>query len=110
MTTHQIDLEKYRTPRSKIFTGRDRGLEVRELSKIDELVNQYDNIEIIIPDTLYAINPSFFEEFLVNIVKALGEKDFYNKVVFRNNSSFNYVIALKEAITRILRKKTALDK
>ena len=43
MATVTIDLEKYRSVdkqtkyKSKVFTGRDRGIDVREESKIDEL-------------------------------------------------------------------------
>ena len=43
MKTNIINLENYRTQlgnvKSKVFTGRDRGLDVREKSHIDELFN-----------------------------------------------------------------------
>ena len=73
-----INLEDFRAKEgnriSKVFTGRDRGKYVREKSRIDELEKQYDEITIIIPDQIYSINPSFFEEFLVNVVKNLGKE------------------------------------
>ena len=33
----KINLEDFRTKGSKVFTGRDRGIEVRNLSKINEV-------------------------------------------------------------------------
>lgn len=104
-----IDLEVFRTPKSKIFTGRDRGEQVREDSKIDTLYKQFDTIEIIIPENLFSINPSFFEELFVNVVKDLGEEGFYRKFTFTNNGNYSYEKPLKEAISRILRENTALD-
>ena len=63
MDSKIINLEDYRTPKSKVFTGRDRGERVRLDSNIDLLADENEIIKIIIPDNLYSINPSFFEEF-----------------------------------------------
>ncbi|MDN3724967.1 DUF4325 domain-containing protein [Aequorivita sp. SDUM287046] len=106
---NQIRLEDYRTPKAKIFTGRDRGIQVREDSKIDKLEEEFSIIEFIIPTNLYSINPSFFEELFVNVVTKLGERGFYDKFKFINEGNYNYQKPLDEAVTRILRKKTALD-
>jgi len=61
-----INLEDFRAKDghkiSKVFTGIDRGLYVREQSKIDEIEQSYDEVKIIIPNNIYSINPSFFEE------------------------------------------------
>ncbi|PIE49072.1 MAG: DUF4325 domain-containing protein [Flavobacteriales bacterium] len=108
--TNKINLEDFRTPKAKIFTGRDRGEQVRKDSKIDEIEQKHDSVEFIIPDNLYSINPSFFEELFVNVVTKLGEQGFYKKFNFINNGNYNYEKPLKEAISRILREKTALDK
>ena len=70
----KILLENHRTKGSKIFTGRDRGKFVRQESKIDELEKCNYEIIIVIPDNLYSINPSFFEELFVNVVSKLGKK------------------------------------
>jgi hypothetical protein len=111
MKVATIDLEKYRTEGAKVFTGRDRGIEVRQKSKIDELELNSDSVEIIIPETIRSINPSFLEEFLVNVVSKLKEEGFRNKFRFVNKSS-RYKIEedLIEAIDRILRNDTALTK
>lgn len=108
--TNTIELENFRTPKAKIFTGRDRGEQVRKDSKIDEIESKYEIVEFIIPANLYSINPSFFEELFVNVVEKLGEERFYQKFNFTNQGKYNYEKPLKEAISRILREKTALDK
>lgn len=94
---------------SKVFTGRDRGEEVREKSKIDEIYDKYKNITIIIPKGTFSITPSFLEEFFVNIVKKYGTEEFRKNIHIVDNG---YVITaqLDEAIDRILQRKTALDK
>ena len=47
-----INLEDFRAKDghkiSKVFTGRDRGLYVREQSKIDEIEQSYDEVKIFI--------------------------------------------------------------
>ncbi len=108
-----INLEDFRAKEgdriSKVFTGRDRGKYVREKSRIDELETQYDEIIIIIPDQIYSINPSFFEEFLVNVVKKLGKEKFLSKFKFKTDGDYEYDMPLNQAIDRILKTQTAID-
>lgn len=108
-----INLEDYRAKDenriSKVFTGRDRGKYVREKSRIDELETQYENVTIIIPDEIYSINPSFFEEFLVNVVKKLGKESFFAKFKFISEGDYEYDMPLNQAIDRILKTQTAID-
>ena len=84
-----INLEDFRAKDghkiSKVFTGRDRGLYVREQSKIDEIEQSYDEVKIIIPNNIYSINPSFFEELFVNIIKRLGKENFLKKIQKRQS-------------------------
>jgi hypothetical protein len=104
----QIDLGVYRTIGSKVFTGRDRGIEVREKSKIDELEPTNDEIEIVIPDDIRSINPSFLEEFLNRVVTKLKEENFYKKFKFVSNGRYKIESDLNEAVDRILREENAL--
>ena len=108
-----INLEDFRVKDgqrvSKVFTGRDRGKYVREKSKIDEIEDKYDEINIVIPDNVYSINPSFFEEFLVNVVKKLGKETFLNKFKFTSEGDYEFDSPLNQAIDRILKNQTALD-
>lgn len=107
-TNNTIDLENFRTKGSKVFTGRDRGRIVRDASKIDDIAINNEEVNIIIPDNIYSINPSFFEELFLNVVIELGREEFLNKFKFKSLGNYDYSKPLHEAIDRILRKKTAI--
>ncbi len=108
-----INLEDFRVKEgnriSKVFTGRDRGKYVREKSRIDKIESEYTEINIIIPDNIYSINPSFFEEFLVNVVTKLGKEKFLEKFHFISEGEYEYKDPLNQAVDRILKNQTALD-
>ena len=106
--TTTIDLSNYRTKGAKVFSGRDRGLDVRNKSHIDELESLSDKIVIKIPDDIYSINPSFLEEFLFNVVQKLRAQGFQSKFEFINEGKYKISHDLDEAIERILREKNAL--
>ena len=99
-----INLEDFRAKDghkiSKVFTGRDRGLYVREQSKIDEIEQSYDEVKIIIPNNIYSIN----------LIKRLGKENFLKKIHFTSEGDYNYETPLNEAIERVLRKNSALQK
>lgn len=107
-----IDLELFRTQigstKSKIFTGRDRGEEVRNKSKIDEIFEKYDSIKIIIPKEIYSITPSFLEEYFYNIVKKFGKEHVESHIKWDTNG-YSIEGALEEAFERILRRINGLD-
>lgn len=103
-----INLEDHRVEGAKVFTGRDRGQDVRQASNIDKIEASYDVVHFIIPDNVYAINPSFFEELFLNVVLKLGREGFFKKFNIVSEGQFNFEKPLHEAIDRILRKKTAL--
>lgn len=108
MKVETIDLETFRAKGSKVFTGRDRGKSARLKSKIDSLEKDSDQIIIIIPDNIYSIIPSFFEELFVNVVRKLGREAFLRKFRFNSLGAYKYERPLYEAIDRILREETAL--
>lgn len=114
MATITIDLEKYRSVdkqtryKSKVFTGRDRGKDVREESRIDALEAANDKIIISVPEDIYSINPSFFEELFKNVVKKLGRKGFLSKFEIKSNGDYDFQEELTEAIDRILNDATAI--
>lgn len=103
-----INLQDYRTPGSRVFTGRDRGREVRNLSMIDQLEKVNDKIVIVIPEDIGSINPSFLEEFFFNVVTKLKQDNFSKKFEFVNNGRYKIATDLEEAVERILREDTAL--
>lgn len=106
--TYILDLEKFRTKGSKVFTTRPRGIQVREDSNINMLEAQHDKIVIMIPEDISSINPSFLEEFFESIVMKLGEAGFYSKFSFVNEGRYKIDTDLAEAIERILREENAL--
>src|SRR5579872_2320470 len=103
-----IDLQQYRTSGSKVFTGRDRGREVRKKSNIDILGIQSADVTISIPPDIRSINPSFLEEFLQHVVLKLGSAGFYAKFHFDNPGLYKIDNDVREAVERILRTENAL--
>ena len=104
-----IDLATFRTPGAKVFTTRPRGIKVRTLSEIDEKEPHFAKINIIIPEDISSINPSFLEEFFENVVTRLGEIGFYDKFNFVNPGRYKIDTDLREAVERILRNENALN-
>ena len=103
-----INLEDHRTPGAKVFTGRDLGKKAREKSEINRIENQFESVTIIIPDNVYSIIPSFFEELFLDVVLKLGKENFLEKFKFVSEGSYKYKKPLNEAIERILRDNTAI--
>ncbi len=103
-----IDLQNFRTPGSRVFTGRDRGIEVRNTSRIDQKEIESEEIVVKIPNDIGSINPSFLEEFLYNVVTKLQPSAFFAKFTFENNGRYKIDNDLQEAVERILREETAL--
>lgn len=111
MDLKMIDLENHRTKGSKVFTGRERGITVRNDTDIDNLIKDCKKIEIRIPIDIMSINPSFLEEFLTNVVKSLGKVRFNEKIKFISESKrYDITLDLEEAVDRILRNENALSK
>jgi restriction endonuclease Mrr len=103
-----FELETYRAKGSKVFTGRDKGKYVRVNSKFDEIEKNNDKVIFKIPANLFSINPSFFEELLINVVLKLGKQGFIEKYEFVNEGKYKFEKPLNEAIDRILRENNAL--
>ena len=92
-----------------VYTGRPRGLKVREDSHIDDILEQYGNLTIVIPPNVFSITPSFLEEFFFNAVKKYGRGVFDEKIKIQTNG-YSINSQLDEAIGRILSKKSSLEK
>lgn len=105
-----IDLEKFKAPAAKVLTGRPFGRVVRIDSRIDEIESKSEVVKVIIPEGLFTIGPSFFEELFKNVIRKLGKDDFYRKFSFENRGDYPYEVPLTEAVERVLRDKTALDR
>lgn len=84
-----IDLNDYIYPKdTKFLSGRPNGEKVRRDSQIDDVEDKYKCIEIIIPNNIKAINPSYFLGFLgPSVRKCITEEDFNKKFKFKISSS-----------------------
>lgn len=112
--TLTINLENYRAEdkvthvKAKVFTGRDRGKDVREKSKIDQIEAVNEKVVIEIPADIYSINPSFFEELFFNVVTKLKKDGFLSKFSIHSCGEYDFQDELMEAIDRILNDTTAI--
>jgi len=103
-----IDLGDFRTKGAKVFTGRNRGKQVRIKSQIEAVEKNSNKVTIKVPEDIYSINPSFLEEFLRPVVKKLGKHKFYEKFSFECEGPYDINTDLEEAVDRILRENHAL--
>lgn len=107
-----INFEDFRTvisgKPSKVFTGRDRGAEVRSKSKIDDLLSSYGSVTLVIPNDIYSITPSFLEEFLKTSVEKYG-REVLSKIILSSDNEYDLSEPMDEAIDRILSTSTALN-
>jgi hypothetical protein len=76
----EIDLGKYKNPKSTNFTGRPQGTSVRQSIGLDQLDKDNDKfIEIVIPNGTTSFNPSFYLGLLFDSYKKLGLDEFKKK-------------------------------
>jgi len=97
-----IDLNTYMNEK-RIFVGKDFGEEIRLKSNIDFKFRNSDLVILIIPFNTNSINPSFFEQFISNVVKDLGEDVFRSKLSVMHYGDYNYNSVIEESISRIKR-------
>ncbi|WP_462342093.1 DUF4325 domain-containing protein [Phocaeicola plebeius] len=111
-TNNIIDLENYRTQlgsvKSRVFTGRDRGEDVRKRSNVNKIFDDNDIVVVKIPSDVYSITPSFLEQFFYDVVKKYGKDRFLQMIQWETNG-YNIEGPLDEAIDRIINDKTGLD-
>ena len=107
-----LNLDDFRTvisgKKSKVFTGRDRGAEVRTNSNIDVLLSKYEKVELVIPNDIYSITPSFLEEFLKTAVEKYG-REITNRLVLSKSNEYDLSEPMEEAIDRIMSTESALN-
>lgn len=82
-----IDFEKLGGP---VYVGRDRGGNEREKYKLDELDDSNVIVDVMIPESTYTINSSFFLGlFGDSIVKAGSSEEFRKKYHIHATSLIN---------------------
>lgn len=55
-----INLQQYKNSNSKILSGRDFSIQVRQKMKLDEIDKTEEQVTIIIPSDIWAFNSSCF--------------------------------------------------
>lgn len=76
MTTRRIDLGKYSSKGVGVLAGRERGAAVRKEENLDAIDASADDVEVFIPDRLYAVNTSFFLGMFERSIVRLGADRF----------------------------------
>ena len=79
-----IDLKQY-IQNKKVLSGRDNGVNLRKKLEIDKKENDNDEIKIIIPQDVFALNSSYFLGWLGKSVRDLGKENFEKKYHFACN-------------------------
>ena len=79
-----IQLQSFRKNESRMYSGRDFGLDVRDKITLDEKDNDNENYIVIFPDDTMSINSSFFGGLFAESLIVLGEKKFREKYCFQN--------------------------
>lgn len=101
-----INLGNYTT--SNVLVGAANGEIAKQKSRINRLIKEYHNIEIVIPETILAINPSYLEKFLYDIIYELNEEEIRKRIIFRCEGKCEIDKTLEEVISRIkIRKQYA---
>lgn len=101
MGAAQINLDDFRSPHSRVYAGRDRGIAVRERVRLSDLERSSDVIEVSVPEDIFSVNSSFFLGMFGDSIRALGEEQFRKRYRFTGadiDATIDYCIA--EALKR----------
>lgn len=96
MNNNVLNLMAYRQEHSRMFSGREHGLEVREALGLDEKDKDSMSYTIQIDDEILAVNSSFFGGLFSESVISLGKEIFEKKYIFKNEHGKD----VKETIRR----------
>lgn len=90
-----VDLNKARTSQSaKVFAGRDRGRYWRKVFGLDELDKGAEEVVVVVPSDVLAINISFFLSMFGQSVRNLGKEEFRSHYKFEVNPDLKPLIDL----------------
>ena len=97
-----IDLKHY-IQNKKVLSGRENGVNLRKKLEIDKKENENDEIKIIIPQDVFALNSSYFLGWLGKSVRDLGKENFERKNKFECNEivKLNIEDGINDALNNI---------
>lgn len=101
MPAVRIDLNSYRDPKSRIFSGRVRGEQVRLAARLPELDTSDTEIEVHVPEDAFSVTSSFFLGMFRDSINLLGEEPFRRRFRFTGKNIQRVVDeSIKEALKR----------
>lgn len=77
-----VDLSQWSSSGSRVFSGRDRGREVRAQAELNRLDTEGDQVTVRVPPETFSITSSFFLGMFGQSVRALGESEFRRRYQF----------------------------
>ena len=77
-----INLAKFQTPGSVVFSGRPRGIDIRKSLGLDAVDFSAEQVEVSIPPEVVSVNSSFFLGLFGKSVRALDRHGFMEKYKF----------------------------
>jgi len=108
-TKVSIDLDDARTSfESRVLSGRERGIECREVFKVDSLDRAPASVVVSIPRDIYSMNTSFFLGLFGESVRALGKEGFVSKYEFDCDKIHNDTIV--DGIERALKEESIFNR
>lgn len=82
-----INLAKFQTPGSVVFSGRPRGIDIRKTLDLDAVDRSEEQVEVIIPPEVVSVNSSFFLGLFGKSVRALQRGGFMEKYKFSGSAA-----------------------
>lgn len=101
------DLARITQNRVRNLSGHERGLAARKAFDFDAFDGGNDIVEIIVPEELNAISPSFFQGMFSKSVKTLGLDQFKKRYRFQAKS--DQLLQVERGIRAILRDRAAVQ-
>lgn len=102
-----INLGKYRRDKTRVFSGREEGKEVRKKLNLDVVDVKENYVNVVIPPDTLSMNTSFFLGLFGKSVRTLGEIDFKNKYHFDCGDVI--LRSVNDGIIRALKSSNPLD-
>jgi hypothetical protein len=96
METVEFNLNKYRGPKSTLYTGRPQGEAARKDLGLDQFDSSPKRAVFVIPRGTTSFNPSFYLGLLFESFSKLGLGKFEEKYVFRFEDENPNVVAVLE--------------
>lgn len=106
-----ISLEKHRSPKTRTFSGREKGKALRKKYDLIRLDQVLTACEVIIPLDITSINESFFLGLFGKSVRTLGKSKFKELVSFLPAEKFDSVLGedYEDCLDLALKESSSLD-